>query len=113
MYSDEESFPIKIEYFNEITGGDSDLQKTLAEIFISSAQECMDSIGPDSDEETLKASLHALRGICEGIGAVGLSEICFNTEKGDVTAEEKLVLFDKMKIEYKVVIDFLESKYMN
>lgn len=109
--TDNENSSVNIQYFDEITGGDFDLQKALVDIFISSAKECVDCCNDNTDISLLKANLHALRGISEGIGAVKLSNLCLEAEENYSDDNSNNTMLTDILDEYSKVVNFLDNKY--
>jgi two-component system sensor histidine kinase/response regulator len=71
------------EALRELTGGDTEFERELAETFVSSGDQCLAEIIAAlkvSDLDTVRKRAHALKGASANIHAVGLSQVASNLE---------------------------------
>jgi HPt (histidine-containing phosphotransfer) domain-containing protein len=68
-----------IHSLREITGGAAALESELFQVFLHSSRECLATLRvarQTGDEETWKRQAHAFKGICFGLGAMQLGDLC-------------------------------------
>lgn len=104
-------------FLRQVTGGDTEFEKELFTIFAESSRnniEKMERAVKDSDDNAWHMASHSFKGAAASIGAFDLSKILEVAQHhGKGNFEEKSKLLDKVKSEYGLVSDFIQTHAKN
>jgi CheY-like chemotaxis protein/HPt (histidine-containing phosphotransfer) domain-containing protein len=105
---------VDIAHVELFTEGDLDEEKTMADIFLKVAEECVAGLemqAGSADAQEWNAALHKLKGSAAQIGANMLSSLCLDAERaGAVSAEGKKELVAQIGAELAEVRGFFERR---
>lgn len=98
---------LNLSNLREMTGGDPFLEKELFTVFISSSEECLQSLqqhtGPN-DIEHWKRHAHAWKGISLNLGAENLAQLCKSAQDNYMAEQEiKQRITETLQQEYSKV----------
>lgn len=105
---------IDISFLRQVTGSDTEFEKELFTIFLESSRsnlEKMEKSIVDKDDASWHLAAHSFKGSSASIGAFDLSKILELAQyhsKG--MFEEKAILLEKIKVEFNLVIDFINKQ---
>ena len=106
--------PVDLSHVEEMAAGNEDIVKGLVDIFISTSDQTIDKMAGlcgDENSENWKSEAHSLKGSALSIGAANFVEICKEAQNNyQLPEQEKLVMLDKIKTEYSVIKDYLQSR---
>lgn len=81
---------VDLSNLRNITGGDAMLERELFDEFFTSSQECLrrlrESLAAE-DQKEWRAAAHAYKGICLGLGAMQLGNLCKQAQEGHMAAQ--------------------------
>lgn len=105
--------PVNLDNLHEMTGGDSDLEKELFEVFVTSADDCLNALESSQgagQEETWRTQAHAWKGMSLNLGAEPLGKLCAEAQMNHLASpEEKAKMLAAIKAEYELVKTFLKT----
>lgn len=105
--------PVNLSNLRDITGGDTEIEKELFQVFLDSAQDCLTALATSctqGDAETWRKQSHAFKGISYNLGAETLGDIC-RTAQDSATSDikDKRVMLAAMQHEFSRVQDYLRT----
>ena len=107
--------PVDLSRLRQLTGGDSEVEKQLFELFINSAEESisnMENNCTDGANKKWRDAAHALKGSSLNTGAQELSNTCCNAqERHDAPAKDKKDMLLAIKVSLDDVKDFLSKEH--
>lgn len=107
--------PVDLTNLHDMTDGDVELEKELFKEFYRSSEETIGVLEKnctDGENETWRASAHALKGSVYNLGAAALGELCKKAQESHTASkDEKKKLLDAIKQEYAQVELYLQSIY--
>ncbi len=107
--------PVNLENLRDITGGDTEIEKELFQVFLDSAQDCLTALAasctPDN-AETWRKQAHAFKGISYNLGAEALGDICRTAQDSSSSdVNEKRVMLAALQHEFSRVQAYLRGLY--
>lgn len=107
------SDPVNLDNLHEMTSGDTALEKELFEVYITTAQDCLDQLKTNTsaeNEEVWRTQAHSLKGMSLNLGAEKLGAICATAQTEYMLPEEKkLEMFAEIESEFTLVAAFLKK----
>ncbi|MFA6280482.1 MAG: Hpt domain-containing protein [Bdellovibrionales bacterium] len=104
---------VNLENLREMTGGDKDLEKELFDVFITSSDDCLNSLKANLDagnEETWRTQAHAWKGMSLNLGAGTLGTLCAEAQMNHIAPQdEKEKLLAAIEAEYEKVKTYLKN----
>lgn len=104
---------VNLENLHEMTGGDKDLEKELFEVYLSSADKCLESLRANTangNEEVWRTQAHAWKGMSLNLGAEALGKLCAEAQMNHTAPqEEKAKMLASIEAEYEKVKEFLKN----
>lgn len=107
-----DNHPIDMEHLNEVTDNDRDFQKQLFELFMETAEKCLQSLAHAANDNTKewRERAHELKGSSANMGANALASLCkLAMEAETATHEQKHNLLTSIQAEYALVKDFFHK----
>jgi len=105
--------PVDLENLREMIGNDKAIEKELISVFLTSSDECLESLKEntsDENNETWKSQSHAWKGLALNLGANQLGELCSEAQNNkDLNEISKKELLTKIIDEYEKVKIFLKT----
>lgn len=106
--------PVNLNNLRDITGGDTEIEKELFQVFLDSAQDCLTALATScaaDDTETWRKQSHAFKGISYNLGAEALGDICRTAQDSATTSDikEKRVMLAALQHEFSRVQDYLRG----
>jgi len=113
-YEDNGRPPVALENIREMLGGDPEREKELFQIFIESADECLEGMKNSRDpggENNWRTQAHAFKGMSLNLGAGELGRLCAEAQKNPAAPrEEKDRMLAEISAEYNKVKEFLQQQ---
>lgn len=105
--------PVNLENLREMTGGDTELEKELFEVYLNSSEDCLKNLRISQSaghEETWRTQAHAWKGMSLNLGAEALGKLCAEAQMNHVASEEeKAKMLAAIEAEYEAVKAFLKT----
>jgi len=107
--------PVDLTNLRTMTDGDKDMELALFEEFYSSSEEAINKMASncaDGQNETWRATAHALKGSAYNIGATALGDFCKHAQENPAASgSDKQALLEKIKAEYTAVKAYLKTAH--
>lgn len=103
--------PIDLEHLAVYTGGDTELQKDVLEIFAQQADTYIRNLVTATEASVWKDAAHTLKGAARGIGAWPLADLCIQAEQladNGNPARRSIILGD-IKAAIADVVEFIRG----
>jgi len=104
---------VNLENLHDMTGGDKDLEKELFDVYLTSAEKCLDILRASTGtgaEETWRTQAHAWKGMSLNLGAETLGKLCAEAQMGNTAPpEDKAKMLTAIEAEYAKVKAFLKA----
>jgi HPt (histidine-containing phosphotransfer) domain-containing protein len=105
------TMPVNLSNLRDMTGGDSELEKELFQVFIESSEECLKHLQAcckaEAEEEWRKQA-HAWKGMSFNLGADQLGDLCKDAQERHTAAvSEKMQMLSELQEQYKQVKQYL------
>lgn len=104
--------PVDLTNLREMTGGDTEIEKQLFEVFISSSIECIENMKKSvvENNELWRKNAHALKGTAFNLGANPLGELCKTAQEKFASGQsEKQLMLNQIEEEFGKVKSFIET----
>jgi len=105
--------PVNLDNLREMTGGDSELEKELFGVYLSSSEACLTALKANTQEgqeELWRTQAHAWKGMSLNLGADMLGTICADAQANHLApAEKKAEMLTAMEAEYARVKAYLTT----
>ncbi len=109
--------PVRIQRFQELSGGDMDVETELIESFLTDIEPRLSSLEAflsQQDAEQVHCEAHAIKGSSGNAGADGMEEIASRLEEisGRGELDSALDMFSSLRFEFEQVRQYLQT-YLN
>lgn len=104
--------PLDLSQLKTFSEGDVEMERELADVFRQQSDKNMETLTSSlarGDNAAWKSAAHMFKGGALGIGAAKLGALCNEAQNFDGMPEEQKILFEKIKIEYMRVQDYMKK----
>jgi HPt (histidine-containing phosphotransfer) domain-containing protein len=95
---------VNLDNLHDMTGGDAEIEKELFNVYLGSAEECLNALRQSTSEgqqEVWRTQAHAWKGMSLNLGAEPLGKLCAEAQMGHTLPED-----DKKKLLAQIEEEF-------